>query len=204
MPSRSSNKGLIYELEEPIEIEGDIDTDEDVREEDDYAYVLTKTSPKPSIITTNEQIAPMNYYNGNSKPLEGEKFCTSFTPNIQNSHKLFINNNTDVFNLKLHDSDQGSKASTSKTPCFIETPSNSSQINSLSGTKCGLFKANSGSKEAMGMSCKGNKMLNPQDLIIAMNNSKEKQGTKQLLSSEKSSVENFQRKFQKTLSFGDK
>ena len=95
------------------------------------------------------------YYNKPTNANNQPKFMKGYTQpeiidHIKPQYYFGVKNTTGLERqISLNDSDQDSKGSTSKTPCFIGTPTNGSQMNSLSGT--GVMK--------------------PEDLLNAMNNS---------------------------------
>lgn len=71
----------------------------------------------------------------------------------------------DIGKLQIQDSDQESKESTSKTPCFIGTPTSGSQLGSLNGT--GGVKA----EELISAIYRNNQILQSKFMNSSSNNS---------------------------------
>lgn len=136
-------KGLLTEMLEPLQIEGDIDS-----EEDDESYYLSNKIQSRKI-SPRFQNEILDLQEGNFEEKEeflNRKINDPSSQKIKNSKQTEIIDHTKTeyyFNAQNKDglnrihsleSEQDSKGSTNKTPWFIETPTNGSQINSLNNT----------------------------------------------------------------------
>lgn len=148
-------RGLQMELEQtPIEIDGDLDYESEESNDltpDESQYMIYNQinddafNPQfESVFGTYENQDDFEYYNevnkkNNKQPVSNGSRQAEIIDYMKPQYYFNSKNTTGIEQLRINDSDQDSKESTSKTPCFIGTPTGSSQIGSLNNT--GALKA---------------------------------------------------------------